>query len=1650
VVLFCVVAPVAITFSAYRVFGPSQLMVQEFHAALELASACIAVVVATLLMLRMRYLEASPHYAWMAMAMLSLGVVDAVDSVVPFALANSWLPHLTFFLGGFLFSLVWAPSPPIATAKRGWFVMLTVSLTAAVATAVWWYHPFLPNPWSPRGIVAAATAVNLAGTAGFFAAAVFFVQLFRKQGDSVGLGFLAQALLFGSAATLLAFSHLWAVDWWASHVVRLLGFIVALAVVYEDVTGIYRDSTQLAALVSASDAAVIGATPAGIITSWNEGAHHLYGYTTMQATGRHLSVLARPEDHQQCADLFARVRAGQSIAKCDVFHLNKRGDPTEVAITLSPIKNRLGETIALCLVSRDISERRHAEAKLRRLNRVLETISECNEALIRITEEQELLNSICNIVVNRGGYRMAWVGYAEHDQKKTVRPIAETGQDAGYLQWAAITWEDTERGRGPTGTAIRTGKTAVCQDAFIDANLRPWRENAVKNNYRSVIALPLRNESETFGALVIYAGEPSAFDSEEQHFLEQLANDLGYGVMALRTRQERNRAEEALRRNESILKQAGSMARLGAWEIAVSQQGKEALRRAEKVLAQAGQMVLSGKGDLSQLEADAPLHFSEEACRIWGYAPGEKLTLPMLLQRVHPDDRQHVVLSLAQSVIYQKPYEAEHRLVLPDGSERVVRAQGEISFDRKGRPARMAGAVQDVTEERNTRKKIRLQASEHETLLATTSDGYWRCDSRGRLLDVNEAYCRMHGYSRQELLNLNVSALEAAPEGSDGIPKCTALVRNKGFAVFETRGRRKDGTLFACEISASYWQAADQFLGFVRDITERKRAEEAVRYSEEQIRLLMDSTAEGIYGIDLHGNCTFANRACAQLSRHDSPDALLGRNMHEVLHHTRPDGSPYPVEECRIFLSFRKGQPSHVDDEVIWRKDGTSFPAEYWSYPLYRAGELVGSVVTFMDISIRQRAQEEQRKSERKFRMLSDSNVIGIMAGDTTGALQECNRAFLEMLGYTQEDLDSGILRWDLTHPPEIVSELNPRIARALQEKGVFGPIEMEQLRKDGTRVPVMLGLAALDEGANRAVGFLVDLSERKKMEDALRRTQQVLEQAGHMAQLGAWELEFLRPAEEIRALAQAIVDHPDTLPGLDELSSRYRTNWADETYRICGYEAASMTITPGFFLTLVHPEDRKRIFIALARSLATLEPVAEEHRLTRRDGSVRTISMHGQIGFDRKGQPNRLFGAMLDITERKRAEEALRKSQQELAVRHRIANVFLTLPDEQIYSDVLTIILQATQSTEGKFGYIDEEGAIVFPSMTTNWEQCTMSDKSVRYARDAWCGCWGRALEQKRSFVLNEPGRVPAGHTRIHRVMAVPVLSHGELLGEVVVANKSSDYTEEDLQQLEQAVAHIAPVLEARLERDRQEKKRKAAEEELGIRAQQLARSNEELQQFAYVASHDLQEPLRMVSGYTQLLARRYQGKFDKEADEFIAFALDGTKRMQDLINGLLDYSRVTTRGKEPLPVNCEKLLETVLTDLKVFIEEQHACITHGPLPNVMADEVQLRRVLQNLINNAVKFHGARTPEVHVSSERDETFWRISVRDNGIGIDTKDIPRLFQIFTRLHTREEYPGTGMGLAITKRIVERHGGRIWVASEPDNGSTFAFTLPAVTP
>jgi PAS domain S-box-containing protein len=414
-----------------------------------------------------------------------------------------------------------------------------------------------------------------------------------------------------------------------------------------------------------------------------------------------------------------------------------------------------------------------------------------------------------------------------------------------------------------------------------------------------------------------------------------------------------------------------------------------------------------------------------------------------------------------------------------------------------------------------------------------------------------------------------------------------------------------------------------------------------------------------------------------------------------------------------------------------------------------------------------------------------------------------------------------------------------------------------------------------------------------------------------------------------------------------------------------------------------------------------TGQPVIYEKEYIRKDGSRVPIELLVNIVLDLNENPEYYYSFITDITERKQIETALKKSEQSLAEAQHIAHIGSwewNLKTGNInWSNELYSIYRVDPNT-------------FTPTLSSFADYMHPDDEKY--------------VNQHVDLLLSE-GKSQNFDFRI-------VLDDGSIR----VLNTLAEVAEFD--------KNGKPGIIVGINQDITE--RKEIELKLNENIKKLAQSNKELEQFAYITSHDLREPLRMITSFLQLLERRYQDQLDQDANEFIGFAVDGAKRLDAMTNDLLQYSKISSQKKEIVPVNFEHVLKHALENLKVQIEESNAIITHDPLPTINGDEQLKVQLFQNIIGNAIKYRSEKLPKIHISATKETNQYLFSIKDNGIGMSSKHLEKIFTIFQRLHTQEEYEGTGIGLAIAQKIVHQQGGQIWVESELGKGSTFYFTIP----
>ncbi|MDD1719244.1 MAG: PAS domain S-box protein, partial [Methanoregulaceae archaeon] len=713
---------------------------------------------------------------------------------------------------------------------------------------------------------------------------------------------------------------------------------------------------------------------------------------------------------------------------------------------------------------------------------------------------------------------------------------------------------------------------------------------------------------------------------------------------------------------------------------------------------------------------------------------------------------------------------------------------------------------------------------------------------------------------------------------------------------------------------------------------------------------------------------------------------------------------PDQVDDLEYILGkVKRGEPVFHYETVRMRKDGTSIQVSLTLSPIKdRTGRLIGASTIARDITGRKGAEEAIRMANAYNRSLIEASLDPLVTISPDGTISDVNEATVRVTGFSREELIGTDFSNYFTDPGR---------AKAGYEKvfrdGSVTDYDLHIRHRDGRVTPVLYNATVYRNGSGGITGVFAaarDITGQKKAEEAIKRA-------------NAYNRSLIEAS-----LDPLVTINPDgTISDVNEA-----------TVRVTGFSREELIGT-----------DFSRYFTEPGRAKAGYEKVFRDGSVTdyelqirHRDGSITPVLYNATVYRDETGSITGVFAAARDITGQKKAEEAIRR-----------AGAYNRSLIEASLDPLVTI------SPDGTISDVNEATARV-----------------TGFSREELIGT-------DFSNYFTEPGRAKAGYEKVFRDGSVtdyelqirhrdgrvtPVLYNasvyldetGSITGVFAAARDVTErkraesalmtaYTELD----DRVKERTRELQEANVRLEKEIAERKATAEELRKKSEELARSNLELQQFAYIASHDLQEPLRAISGFTELLEKRYRGRLDERADNYIRFIVDGTRQMHQVIEDLLAYSRVQTKAHEFDLIDTNGALDQALLNLRVSIRDSGAIITRDTLPHISADGTQITQVFQNLVGNALKFQKpGNVPVVHITAGREDSMWIFSVTDNGIGIDPRHSERIFKIFQRLHAKGNYEGTGIGLAICKRIVERHGGEISVLPAPAGGSTFSFTIP----
>jgi PAS domain S-box-containing protein len=1062
------------------------------------------------------------------------------------------------------------------------------------------------------------------------------------------------------------------------------------------------------------------------------------------------------------------------------------------------------------------------------------------------------------------------------------------------------------------------------------------------------------------------------------------------GVETLIDVTEQIKAEGELKKEKAILNRAQSIAHVGTWAW-----------------------------DLRTNEYT----WSDEMFRLFGYSPKDfQPDRDWLYQHIHETDRELFQSSVRGAFKENKFFNIDIRLIRQDGSIRYVNCIADKCVrDKEGKPKRLYGIFQDITERKLESIEINKERAILNRAQSIAHMGNWAWDLKTNTFTWSDELFRIFGHNPQEfqptlewlMNNIHAQDREAYQKAVDA-----AFNENKYFNI-DVRVVRPDGSIrhintLADKCIRDKEGKPKRLFGILQDVTDRKLEEQKVNKERAILNRAQSIAHLGNWAWDLRTNTFTWSDELFRIFGH-SPQEFqptlewLMNNIH---------ASDREAYQKAVDAAFNENKYFNIDVRVV-RPDGT-----------------IRYINTLADKCIR----DKEGKPTRLFGILQDITQQKLESIEIKKERAILNRAqSIAHMGNWAWDLKTNTFTWSdelfriFGHNPQefqptmdwLMNNIHPADKEAYQaavkaafDENKYFNIDIRVVRPDGSirHINTLADKCVRDKAGKptRLFGILQDITDRKKAMDEVKKKENVLNRAQSIAHVGNW--------------------------ALDLRSNNF--TWSDEVYRIFGHNPQEFKGSMDWLSTHVHPDDKKLFRKSVNMALCENKLFYIDMRVMRPDGNVRYVNwVADRCSRDETGNPRHLFGIIQDVTERKNQEDEFKRNADILARAQQISHVgnwtmdasnkFFNWSDEvfRIYGyepndfkpTMHWVIYHSFQEDKDKMRAAIE--AAIKDGKTFNGDfRITTLEGDMRYVNYT-CD----------SIEKDSNGRIKSVNGIIQDITERKKAELEILKAQEGLEAKVAERTAEIAKANEKMLMEI--------------EERKKMESDLDKERVELKSSNEQLEQFAYIASHDLQEPLRMVNQYVQLIEKRYKGKLDDRADEYIKFATDGTARMRQMIVDLLEFSRVGQKTKELEPTKLEEVVSQVLTNLTVAIDESHAKVTHDPMPTVMSDFTQIMHVFQNLTSNALKFRKEGVlPEVHIGAENKGDEWVFSIADNGIGIDPKYFDKLFVIFHRLNSATSYKGNGIGLAICKKIVESQGGRIWVESELGKGTTFLFTLP----
>ncbi|MEJ8842517.1 PAS domain S-box protein [Lacibacter sp. H375] len=1117
---------------------------------------------------------------------------------------------------------------------------------------------------------------------------------------------------------------------------------------------------------------------------------------------------------------------------------------------------------------------------------------------------------------------------------------------------------------------------------------------------------------------------------------------------------------------QELLQQAESIAHVGSWEI-----------------------------DL----VTNKLYWSEEVFRICGYEPNAfEVTPEHGFNVVHPEDRASSIAAMRNAVVNKSDFVADNRFVRPDGSIRYIKSKAKVVSDKEGKAVRLIGVFHDVTDQRAMERELAISQQEYRSLFDQNPDAVVSFDLMGNFVSVNDAGMLIAETTREKLLSEKFESYFDEIE-VEVIRNYFKEARNGHAQRFQTEILTSTGKKKTVAVSLMPIIIAGEItgvFGILKDVTIEKLYENELEFQSN----LLSTIQQSVIVTTVEGAIIYWNNFAEQLYGWQGKE-VIGKNIMEVV------PAEMSFEQATTLMEKLSAGESWRGEFLVNHKSSGPFKIQVQNSPLRDVnGKLIGIIGISWDITKEVEANEVIKFQAN----LLDNVEQAVIAADLKGSITYWNHFAEKLYGYTKEEAignDFSIIATSDPFYTAQAAEVFQLVAAGKSWSGDF--LVRNKQNAEFLAFSINSPVFGTDGNVQGIIGVSYDITEAKKAAHTLKVNEEQLNliynstagiifllgvegngEAFHFISMNNAGLSAIGMRQEdlFNKPVQQVIPEPSFSLAFSKYNEAVRSGkpvvWQEEATYPTGVKTGIVTVTPIY--------DNEGNCVRLVGSVNDITELKETERslaisrqqykslFDQNPDAVYSLDLEGNFTSFNPGTEKLLECTRQDIIEAGSCvpfchPDDLEKIKQHfLKVKTGEPQTFdvraITVKGNQKYLNIINIPIVVDGNITGVYGIakdVTSEQLALF--------QLELSNERYEYATNATNDViWDWDIKTNKVVRAGTGFNIMFGYDaqnansddlfwmkKVHPADVDIVVEKRKKVFDDV----KQDFWEDEYRFLRSNEEYAFVYDRGYIFRDEEGKplrmigatkditeqklselRLKELNGQLERRAEQLQISNTELERFAYIASHDLQEPLRMISSFLQLLEKKYHDSIDEKGREYIRFAVEGSLRMKYLINDLLDYSRISTRRQNLEQVHIDLVIKDVLQNLSLRIEEKQAVIKTSALPLLpIADKTQMTQLFQNLLSNALKYSGDKQPHIEINVEEREDEWLFSVKDNGIGFDEKFADKIFVIFQRLHNKSEYSGTGIGLAICKKIIDRHGGRIYADSVPGEGSTFWFTI-----